>query len=156
MNRLISALVLTVFFVSVSACSSAKPPAPETVQGNKIIASLKDLNSFYNKKNLAGFMNLVADTFKERKEFADAVGAVFSKYETVQFTIQYTRMFIMIEDKGMARATFNWDSGWQTADGSMLKNSGRTTFAFDPRDAKLVLIEGKSPFIPQAIETQRQ
>ena len=74
----------------------------------------------------------------------------------MEFTIQYTKMFIMIEDKGMARATFNWDSGWQTAGGSILKNSGRATFVFDTKDGRLVLIEGKNPFLPQAIESQEK
>jgi hypothetical protein len=61
-------------------------------------------------------------------------------------------MLITIDDKGTTRATFNWDSGWETAGGSILKNGGRVVFVFDPRQAKLTAIEGKSPFIPQAIE----
>ena len=50
-------------------------------------------------------------------------------------------------------AAFNWDSEWQTAGGSVQKNSGRSTFIFDPRETKLVSIDGKNPFIPQPAET---
>jgi hypothetical protein len=62
-------------------------------------------------------------------------------------------MVILIEEKGMAKATFNWDSDWQTAGGSLLKNSGRAAFVFEAREGKLLTIDGKNPFIPQAIET---
>jgi hypothetical protein len=33
------------------------------------------------------------------------------------------------------------------------KNSGRSTFVFDPREATLVSIDGKNPFIPQPAES---
>ena len=53
MNRLLAVIAL-ILFASVSSCSSTKPPAPEAAQGNKIIASLKDLSSFYKKKTWPG------------------------------------------------------------------------------------------------------
>jgi hypothetical protein len=153
MNRFaLAALIL--FFSAFSACSSAKPPAAAAVQGNKTMTSLRDLSDFFQKKNHAGFMSLIADDFKDRKTFSASIQAVFSRYEAVHCTIQYSKMVIMVEDKGMIRATFNWNSDWRTAGGSLQKNSGRATFVFDPKNAKLVSIDGTNPFIPQAVQNK--
>ena len=146
-------VVIALLLISAAACSSTKPPAAPAVQGNRIIASLKDLSDNYEKKNLKSFMNLISGNFKDRQALAGTLESVFSKYEILHFTVQYSKMVILIEDKGLTKATFNWDSDWQTAGGSVLKNSGRATFSFEPRDGKLVSIDGKNPFIPQAIET---
>lgn len=154
MNRILSILVIIAFLIIAPSCSSTKPPTPPAVQGTRITATLKDLSSMYEKKNLTGFMSLISDKYKDRQAFSESIVSVFSKYESVHFTIQYTKMFITIEDRGMTRATFNWDSGWQTAGGNLLKNSGRATFVFDPGDGKLVSIDGKNPFIPQTVEMQ--
>lgn len=149
-------LALSLFLVTAYACSSNTPPAPAAEQGNKIIASLKDLSSYYQKKNLPGFMSLVAGSYQERTKLADAVEAVFEKYEAVHFKIQFTRMFIQTGVRGPTRTTFNWDSGWESPGGALLKNSGRATFVFEPDSGRLLSIEGKNPFIPQAIEPQKQ
>ena len=156
MNRLFSRIaLLTALLLLFAACSSTKPPAPAAVQGSKVITTLKDLSTMYGKKNLPGFMNLIAPDYKDRSGFSSALESVFSKYDTVQFTIQYTRMFISIEDKGMTKATFNWESGWGAKGGSLLKNSGRATFLFEPKDAALLEIDGKNPFIPQPVEAPK-
>ncbi len=153
MNRFFALLVIVVFLISAPACSTTKPPTPAAVQGNNTVTALKDLSNMYGKKNLAGFMSLISNGYKDRKEFASAIEAVFAKYDVVHFTVQYSKMFIMVADRGPTRATFNWDSDWHTAGGSDVKNSGRATFVFDPKDAKLVSIDGKNPFLPQAMET---
>ena len=155
MNRVLSLVILTTLLLSFAACSSTKPPTNAAVQGNKIIATLKDLSTMYGKKNLPGFMNLIAPGYQDRKEFAASVESVFSRYDTVQFTVQYTRMFITVADKGMTKATFNWDSNWETKGGSIQKNSGRATFVFEPKDGTLFSIDGKNPFIPQAVEAPK-
>ena len=154
MNRFFALTAFIILFVTASACSTSKPPTAPAVQGNKVIATLEDLSSFYGKKNLDGFMSRIDGTFKDRQAFAASIQAVFSKHETVQFTVQYTKMFITIDDKGTTRATFNWDSGWETTGGSILKNGGRVVFVFEPKEAKVTAIEGKSPFIPQVVEPQ--
>lgn len=152
MKRLFSCLVLTLLVVSPSACSSAKPPTQAAVQGNKVIASLKDLSSMYEKKNLPGFMSIIADSYPDRQALASSIQTVFGNYESVQFTIQYPRMFIEVANNGTTRTTFNWNSAWE-AKGAVLKNSGRDTFVFESGEGRLISIEGKNPFIPQAIET---
>ncbi len=155
MNRLFCMVALTALLLNFTACSSTKPPAPSAVQGSKVITTLKDLSSMYGKKNLPGFMNMISAGYKDRKGFASAVESVFSKYDTVQFTVQYTKMFIAIEEKGATRVTFNWDSSWESKGGGVLKNSGRVTFSLDPKDGTVLAIDGKNPFIPQAIETPK-
>lgn len=156
MNRFLVLTALTLLLYTVSSCSTSKTPTAPAVQGNKVIASLRDLSSYYGKKDLDRFMGRIGDNFKDRQALAVSIQSVFSQYETFQFTVQFTKMFITIDDKGTIRATFNWDSGWETPGGSILKNGGRTVFVFEPKEAKLTAIEGKSPFIPQAIETREK
>jgi hypothetical protein len=153
MTRFCSVLAVSLVLLATVACSSTKPPAPGAVQGNKIIAALKDLSGMYEKKNLPGFMNLISAQYKERQAFSSSIASVFLKYDSVQFSIQYSKMFITVEERGMTRATFNWESGWESPAAGILKNSGRITFVFNPTDATLVSIEGKNPFIPQTVES---
>jgi hypothetical protein len=152
MNRILTALTITALLLTAASCSEKKPPTQTALKGSGVIGTLRDLGHMFEKKNLPGFMNSVADTFKDRQAFSAALGSVFAKYETVRFTVQYTNMIIMVDDKGTARADFNWDSEWQTAGGSVQKDGGRVTFTFDPKESKLVSIDGKNPFVPQPAE----
>jgi hypothetical protein len=153
MSRIVSLFaVITLLFLS-TACSGKKPPTQAAIKSNGVISTLGDLSHMFEKKNLPGFMNSVSDDYKDRQAFSSSLEAVFNKYETVRFTVQYTKMIIMIDEKGITRAAFNWDSEWQTAGGSVQKNGGRVTFVFNPKDSKLVSIDGKNPFIPQTVTT---
>ena len=156
MKRLIPLIALLAVLAVLGACGSTKPPTTAATQGSKVIATLRDLSTLYGKKNLPGFMNLIAPAYQGRKEFSATLESVFSKYETVQFTVQYSRMDIFIDAKGTTKVTFNWDSSWETKGGSIQKNSGRGTFQFEPKNGTLVAIDGKSPFLPQAIEAPKQ
>jgi hypothetical protein len=153
MNRILSLLVLTTFLLTFSACSEKKPPTQAATKGGNVIGILRDMSHMFEKRNLPGFMNSIADDFKDRQAFSASIDAVFKKYETVRFTVQYSKMILSIDEKGATRADFNWDSEWQTSGGDIQKNSGRVTFIFDPKENKLVSIDGKSPFIPQPVET---
>jgi hypothetical protein len=153
MNRILPFLAITLLLFTASACSAKKPPTQSAVKGNSVISALRDISHLFEKKNLPGFMNAISDNYKDRQNFSASLASVFAKYETVRFTVQYTKMIIMIDDRGMTKAAFNWDSEWQTAGGDVQKNGGRVTFAFDPRDNKLVSMDGKNPFIPQPVET---
>src|SRR5574340_430138 len=73
MNRLLSLVALTILLLHVAACSSTKPPAPSAVQGSKVITTLKDLSTMYGKKNLPGFMSMIAAGYKDRKDLSSAV-----------------------------------------------------------------------------------
>jgi hypothetical protein len=154
MNRLFSLLAAAILLTTLSACGGAKPPTAAAAQGSKAITTLQDLSTLYGKKNLTGFMNLIAPGYPGRKEFSAALESVFSRYDTVRCTVQYTRMYITIADKGKTKATFNWDSSWEAKGGSIQKNSGRVTFVFEPKEDTLLSIDGTNPFIPQTVETQ--
>lgn len=153
MSRIVSLFVVIALLFLSSACSKKKPPTQTAVKSGGVISTLRDLSHMFEKKNLPGFMNSVSDDYKDRQAFSSSLEAVFNKYETVRFTVQYTKMIIMIDEKGMTKAAFNWDSEWQTAGGNVQKNGGRVTFVFDPKDSKLVSIDGKNPFIPQPVAT---
>jgi hypothetical protein len=153
MNRILFILLVASLLSTVAACGTKKPPEQSAIQGNKVISTLQDMSLVYEKKDLSAFMSNVASSYKNRQAFVKSLETIFAKYETVRLTIQFTKMLITVEYKDMTKAAFNWDSEWQTAGGSVQKNSGRSTFVFDPRDTKLVSIDGKNPFIPQPDET---
>ncbi len=152
MNRIISFFIVAALLLFSSACSEKKPPTRAAVKGSGVVGALRDLTHMFEKKNLPGFMNSISDNFKDRQAFSASLEDVFKKYETVRFTVQYTKMIVMVDEKGASRADFNWDSEWQTAGGSVRKNSGRVSFIFDPKDGKLASIDGKNPFLPQPAE----
>ena len=154
MRRILFVLLLLALLLTVAACGGAKkPPDQSALQGNKVILALQDMSRAYEKKDLSAFMGQIASSYKDRQAFVTSLESTFVKYETVRFTIQYTKMLITVEYKDVTKAAFNWDSEWQTAGGSVQKNSGRSTFVFDPRETRLVFIDGKNPFIPQPVET---
>ena len=154
MRRILFILLLLAFLLTVAACGGAKkPPDQSALQGNKVILALQDMSRAYGKKDLSAFMGQIAGSYKDRQAFVTSLESTFDKYETVRFTIQYTKMLITVEYKDVTKAAFNWDSEWQTAGGNVQKNSGRSTFVFDPRETRLVFIDGKNPFIPQPAET---
>ena len=154
MDRTLSCLFISLLLLIGAACSGAKKPLGQSaIQGNKVLASLQEMSHDFEKKDPSAFMGKIANAYKDRQAFAASIGSVFAKYETVRFTIQYTKMLITVEERGMTKVAFNWDSEWRTAGGSVQKNSGRSTFVFDPREATLVSIDGKNPFIPQPVES---
>jgi hypothetical protein len=153
MTRRLSYLILLLLILTGAACGGAKKHLGQSaVQGNKVIAALQDMSHAFEKKNFSAFMGKIADTYKDRQAFASSIESVFEKYETVRFTIQYTKMIITVQEHGMTKAAFNWDSEWQTAGGMVQKNTGRSIFVFDPRETTLVSIDGKNPFVPQPVE----
>jgi len=153
MKRILSFLILTAVLTAPAACSSKKPPEQTAVKSKNILSVIRDLNTAYEKKSLDSFMAGVAPGFPERELFSRSLVDVFSKYETIRFNIQYTKMIIMIEDKGQIKASFNWDAEWLAAGGLSQKNGGRVTLVFEPGTFKLRAIDGKNPFLPQASET---
>jgi hypothetical protein len=149
MKRVLILFALFTLVTAVSACSEKKPPEPAAVKSRNILSVIRSLNKSYEKKDLAGFLSDVADNYADRDVLIRSLTALFSKYEVIHFNIQYTKMLIMVQDKGPIKASFNWDGEWVVSGGALQKNSGRTTLMFDPVNFKLQAIEGKNPFVLQ-------
>jgi len=148
MNRILSLVTVISLLFFLSACSSKKTPDQTSIRSKNILLVLRELSSSYEKKEHGAFMADVSEGFRDREAFAKSLAAVFAKYGTIQFNIQYTKMLIVVEEKGQIKASFNWDAEWLAAGKAPQKNSGRVTFAFDPGNFKLQSIDGKNPFIP--------
>lgn len=147
MNRILSFLAILFLLFSAAACGK-KPPQQAAVQGQRVLSAIRDITQAYEKKDLGKFMGAVAKDFPDRPSLEQAAGRVFAKYEAIRFTVQYTKMLVMIADRGNIRATFTWDGEWRTAGGKIVKDGARVTLVFDPGNYKLQAIEGKNPFVP--------
>lgn len=152
MKRLFTLLAITALLLTTSACSAKKSPDPSAIKGKSVLSALRDLRSAYEKRDRSSFMNNVAQGYPDREALAKSLADVFLKNETIHFNIQYTKMLIMVEEKGPIKATFNWDGAWIAAGGSTQKNGGRVTLVFENKDFKLMSIEGKDPFVPLPVE----
>ena len=148
MNRIVIILIAATLLLSATACSEKKLPAVAAAKSKNMLTVLRDLNDTYQKKDLAGFMAQVAPLYPDREALSSSLTTVFGKFETVSLNIQYTKMLIMIEEKGKVRTTFNWDGAWHKTGGDVAKDGGRVTLIFAPGDFKLLAIEGKNPFVP--------
>jgi hypothetical protein len=149
MKHILIFTLASLLLIASTSCSGKKAPEQTAVKSKNVLAALRDLSRAYEKKDLAAFMSGVAPAHKDRDALAKSVGEVFAKYETIHFNIQYTRMLIMVEEKGATKAAFNWDGEWIATGGALLKNGGRVTLVFEPGSVKLVSIDGKNPFVPQ-------
>jgi hypothetical protein len=147
MNRILVLLIATTLLFATTACSEKKLPAVAADKSKNMLTVLRELDDSYQKKDLAGFMAQVAPLYPEREALSSSIAAVFGKYEAISLNIQYTKMLIMIEEKGKVRTTFNWDGTWRKG-GDVQKDGGRVTLIFQPGDFKLLGIDGKTPFVP--------
>lgn len=148
MNRIVILVIAATLLFTASACSEKKLPAVAAERSKNMLTVLRELDDAYQKKDLAGFMAQVAPLYPEREALSSSLTTVFSRFETISLNIQYTKMLIMIEEKGKVRTTFNWDGAWHKAGGDVAKDGGRVTLVFAPGDFKLLAIEGKNPFVP--------
>jgi hypothetical protein len=153
MKRLLSLLAITIIIFTASACGGKKPPEQAAVKSKNVLSALRDMGRAYEKKDLTSFMADVSPVYGDREVFSKSLSVVFSRYETIHFNIQYTKMLIMVEEKGRIKAAFNWDAEWLVAGGTAQKNGGRVTLVFEPENFKLLSIDGKNPFVPQPVET---
>ncbi len=148
MRRLMTLLFGLVFLMASFACNSKKlPPEQVAVKSKNILTSLRDMTSAYEKKDLDAFLSGISDQYHDRDDFAKSLADVFKKYSTIHFNIQYSRMIILISQNGQIEATFTWDAEWQTAGGTSVKDGARVTLVFEPKNNKLLSIEGKNPFL---------
>ncbi len=153
MKQLLSLLaIIALLIITTSACSSKKTPDQSSIKTKNILSALRDIGKAYEKKDLSSFMDNVAPGYQDREALSSALAAVFLKNETIRFNIQYTKMLIMVQEKGPIKATLNWDGEWLAVGGTTQKNGGRVTLVFDPGSFKLMSIDGKNPFVPLPVE----
>jgi len=153
MRRSLSLIVMTTLLLSLFACGSKKAPDQSAVRSKNVLSVLREMSRSYEKKDLDTFLSDVSAAYPDRAALAKTLTAVFGKYETIHFNIQYARLIILIEQKGPIRATFTWDAEWQMPGGSALKDGGRVTLVFDAGSFKLLSIDGKNPFLARPGET---
>ena len=152
MSRILPILFIVTLLFTSSACSGKKQPEQSAVRSKNVLAALREMSAFYEKKNLDAFLSVVSNDFSDRTTFARSLTSVFAKYETIRFNIQYSKMIIMIGQKGEMKTTFTWNAEWLMA-GASVQDGGRVTLVFEPEHNKLVSIEGKNPFLAQPGET---
>ncbi len=153
MNRIFSFVIITAVLLTASACSTKKLPDQTAYKTKTILSVLRDMDKYYEAKDLDAFLSDVSKSYPDRDGFAKALTTVFSKYETIHFNIQYARMIIMIEETSRMKATFTWDAEWIAGGETSVKDGGRVTLVFEPGDFKLLSIDGKNPFLAQPGET---
>jgi len=152
MNRVRYCHAFIIFFMIIAACSTKKPIDQTAYKSKTILATLRDMDKYYEKKDLDSFMSDISMSYLDREAFAKSLAAVFSKYESIHFNIQFAKMIMLIDQERKMRVTFTWDAEWTTA-GTSIKDGGRVTLIFEPGDFKLVSIDGKNPFMAQPGET---
>ncbi len=153
MNRILSLLAAIVIVLTFSACSAKKTPEQAAIRTKNVLSVLRQTGATYEKKDLDAFLSGVSNDLRDRDAFAKSVGAVFAKYDTIRFNIQYAKMVVLIEQKGEIKTTFTWNAEWLMAGGASVKDGGRITLVFEPESYKLISIDGKNPFLAQPGET---
>jgi len=149
MNRILSLIFAVLMFLSAVACSKKTPPTQAALQTQGALLTLRDLTGAYENKQLSSFMDKVSKDYPNRQAFSQSVAGTFTKYDTIRFTVHYTKLVVMIDEKANMKIRFNWDGEWQTTGGKIVKDGGGVSFVFDPKGARLLSLEGKNPFIPQ-------
>lgn len=150
MKRILSVTFAVILLFGIAACGGEKkPPEPAAYQGKKILDAVRELSTTYERKDLDDFMRLFAPGYQDREAFERSIRSVYRKYETIRFTVQGTKMLVMVPFRGNIKASFNWDAEWRTAGGDRLTDGGRATLVFDPGDFHVLTIEGRNPFLPK-------
>ena len=147
-RRLLIILALAVFAVATLSACSKKPPQIVAKQAGSSLETLRDMTAAYEKKDLGGFLDAFSVDFPDRDALSTAVSGVFKKYATIRFTVQYTKMLIVIDERGRVKLSFTWDGEWRTAGGRLVKDGGRVACALDPKGKRITAIEGRNPFVP--------
>lgn len=143
-TTVIFSMLLLIFF---STACSKKPPQPPAIIGEGLLTSLRSIAAAYEKKDIEAFMAGVSKDFAERDILRRSLTGVFAQYDSIRFSIQHTKMLIMIDEKTGPKISFTWDAEWRKG-ARILKDGGRVTFVFDKKGELLKSIEGKNPFVP--------
>lgn len=140
--------VITLFFALMLSSCGAVPLGKAGLQGEGALAAIRDLTGAYEKRDLDSFMDKISTAYPDREGFRTAVEKIFFTYQTIGFKLHFTKILVMVQDKGNIKATFTWEGEWRTAGGRIVKDGARVTLVFDPGTYKLLAIDGKNMFIP--------
>jgi hypothetical protein len=147
MNRTAVSIVVITLALLTSACGTV-PLGPVGLQGENVLAAVRDLTKTYERRDLDAFMEKVSTAYPGREAFRTSVEKVFATYQTISFKLHYTKMLIVIQEKGNIKATFTWEGEWKTSGGKIVKDGARVTLVLDPGAYRLLGIEGKNLYLP--------
>ena len=147
MNRAAVSIVFITLVLLISACGKV-PLGPVGIQGENVLAAVRDLTKAYEGRDLDAFMEKVSTAYPDRESFRTSVEKIFATYQTIKFRLHYTKMLIVVQDKGNIKATYTWEGEWKTSGGKIVKDGARVTLVLDPGAYKLLGIEGKNPYLP--------
>jgi hypothetical protein len=147
MHRSRTGIIALTLAVMAAACATT-PLGKAGLQGEHTLAAVRDLTASYEQRNVDAFMDKVSTAYPEREELRRSVERIFSLYQTIRFKVHYTKMVVLVQDKGNIKATFTWEGEWSTSGGKIVKDGARVTLVLDPGVYKLLGIEGKNPYVP--------
>jgi hypothetical protein len=146
MKRLLTFLSVVCVLSVLSSCGKAAL-GPVGLQGENVLASIRDLNKAYERRDLDAFMELVSPAYPDREGFRKAVENIFLSYQTIKQKVFTNRMQVYIQEKGNIKAVFTWEGEWQTKGGKIVKDGARSTLVLDKGVFKLMDVEGKNPYL---------
>ena len=141
------AVIVLVLALMISSCSTV-PLGKAGLQGEGTLSAVRELTSAYEKRDIDVFMDKISTAYPDREVFGKSVEKIFSTYQSIHIKVHYTKILVMVQEKGNIKATFTWEGEWQTTGGKIVKDGARVTLVFDPGTYKLLGIEGKNMFIP--------
>ena len=147
MRRPFTAVIALFLALLISSCSTV-PLGKAGLQGEGTLAAIRDLTGAYEQRNIEAFMEKISTAYPDREGFEKSVDTIFSTYQSIHIKVHYTKILVMVQEKGNIKATFTWEGEWQTTGGKIVKDGARVTLVFDPGTYKLLGIDGKNLFIP--------
>ena len=147
MNRSCNAVIALFLALMLSSCGTV-PLGKAGLQGENVLSAVRELTGAYEKRNIEAFMEKISTAYPDREGFGKSVETIFSTYQSIHIKLHYTKILVMVQEKGNIKATFTWEGEWQTSGGKIVKDGARVTLVFDPGTFKLLGIDGKNMFIP--------
>ncbi len=147
MNRTVPFSIILAAVLLLSACGKT-PLGPAGIEGENSVATVRDLASAYERRDIDTFMEKVSPKFPDRPQLQQSIEKVLASYQKIHFKPLFNRSVIMVPFKDGIKVTFTWEGDWKTTGGKVVKDGARVTLVLDTGTYKLSGIEGKNPFIP--------
>jgi hypothetical protein len=148
-----TSLLSILLAASLLTAACGRTPLTDTgLKGESSIATVRDLASAYERRDIDGFMEKVSPAYPDRAAFQKSIEKVFGDYQTIHFNVLYNRMLITVQYQENIKVTFTWEGEWRTSGGKVVKDGAQVSMILSRTTFKLSNIEGKDPFVPS--ETQ--